>query len=137
MRLTKTGARLTLAISGLSVAHHVDHVLRGVTGWPFAGGFNPFTVSLFIYPAITVGLLLSRQGWAGPRFWTVLAGTGALFVLAVHIGPTAGDSVTEIPRQHTSPLAAGTALVVLAALLSSLIAHCFYEARVATWTSAK
>lgn len=137
MRLTKTGARLTLVISGLSLAHHVDHVLRGVTGWPIAGGFNPFTVSLFIYPAISLGLLLSRQGSAGPRFWAVLAGTGALFVLAVHIGPTAGDSVTQIPHQHTTHLAATAALVVLAALLVSLIAHCLYEARVAAWRPAK
>ena len=127
--LTPTGVRLILAITGLSVAHHVDHALRGVTGWPLAGGFNPFTMSLFVYPAIIAGLLLSRGGRVGPRFWTILAGGGALFVLAVHVGPAAGDSVTSIPGQYGSPIADVAALAVLAVFFAALVAHCLYEAR--------
>ena len=127
--LTSTGVRLTLAITGLSVAHHVDHVLRGVTGWPLDGGFNPFTLSLFVYPAIGAGWLLSRRGRAGPRFWALLAGGGALFVLAVHVGPAAGDSVATIPDQHASPLADVLALAVLAVFLAALVAHCVHELR--------
>ena len=134
--LTPMGLRLTLAISGLSVAHHVDHVLRGVTGWPLAGGFNPFTMSLLVYPAILAGLLLSRQGWAGARFWALLAGGGAAFVLAVHVGPGAGDSASSIPGQYDSPLADVTALAVLGAFFVFLVAHCCYEARRAAVSGA-
>ena len=133
--LTKTGFRLVLVITGLSVCHHVDHVLRGVTGWPLAGGFNPFTMSLLVYPAVVAGLVLSRKGRAGPRFWAALAGGGALFILVVHIGPAAGDSVASISDQYASPVADGAALVVLAAFFAALVAHCLYEARLPARTS--
>ncbi len=111
--------------------HHLDHVLRGVTGWPLRGGFNPFTMSLMVYPAIVAGLYLSRRRRVGPRFWALLAGGGAVFILAVHVGPAAGDSVTSIPGQYDSPVADAAALVVLAAFLVALVTHCVYETRLA------
>jgi hypothetical protein len=117
--------RFVLAITVLSIAHHVDHVLRDVTGWPFEGGFNPFSGSLFVYPVIAAGLFLG----AGPRFWATLAGGGAVFVLLVHVGPTAGDAVTDFPDQYGSPVATAVALAVLAALVAGLLAHCGYELR--------
>ncbi len=129
--LTPTAARLVLAITVLSVAHHVDHLLRDVTGWPVEDELNPFTISLFVYPVIVVALVLSRRGLFGPRLWAELAGGGALFILVVHVGPVAGDSVARIPRQYDSALAAVAALVVLALLLCALVAHCLYELRVA------
>ncbi len=125
--MTPTGFRLVLAITGLSVAHHVDHVVRGVTGWPLEGGFNPFSASLLVYPVIAAGLLLARRGRAGPRFWATLAGGGALFILAVHVGPAAGDSVTAIPDQYGSPVASVAALLVLAAFVVALGVHFVYE----------
>jgi len=118
-----------VAITVLSAAHHVDHVFRGVTGWPLAGGFNPFTMSLVVYPVIAAGLVLSRRGRVGPRFWAILAGGGAAFVLVVHVGPAAGDSVTAIPDQYASPVADVAALVILGAFVAALAAHCLYEAR--------
>ena len=127
--LTATGYRLVLVITGLSIAHHFDHVVRDVTGWPFAGGFNPFSASLFVYPVILTGLLLSRQRRVGARFWAILAGGAALFILAVHVGPAAGDSVATIPDQHGSTVADLAALLVLAAFLAALVAHCAYELR--------
>ncbi len=129
--LTPTGLRLVVAIIALSIGHHVDHVLRDVTGWPFGGGFNPFTMSLFVYPAIAGGLFLSRRGRAGPRFWAVLAGGGAVFILAVHVGPAAGDSVATIPDQYDSPIGDVAALGLLAAFFAALGGHCLYEARLA------
>lgn len=125
--MTPLGRRLVAVITGLSLAHHVDHVIRGVTGWPLAGGFNPFSISLFVYPVILAGLVLSRAGRVGPRFWAVLAGGGALFVLAVHLGPAAGDLVTNIPAQYASPVAGIAALVVLAAFVAALVAHFLHE----------
>lgn len=127
--LTATGYRLVLAITGLSIAHHADHVVRDVTGWPLDGGFNAFTVSLFVYPVIVAGLLLSRRHRVGAGFWAVLAGGGALFILAVHVGPAAGDSVETIPDQHASALGDVAALVVLALFLAALVAHSVYETR--------
>jgi len=127
--LTRAGYRLVLLITGLSVAHHVDHVLRDVTGWPFRDGFNPFSASLFVYPVIVAGLILSRRRQVGARFWAVLAGVAALFILAVHVGPAAGDSVTTIPDQYGSGIAAGAALVLLALFEAALLAHCLYELR--------
>ena len=129
--MTPTRYRWVLAVTGLSLAHHVDHVLRGVTGWPLAGGVNPFTASLFIYPVIAVGLVLSDRGVVGPRFWAILAGGGAVFVVGVHVGPAAGDSVTTIPGQHPSPLADVVALAVLAVFFAALVAHSVYEVRAA------
>ena len=129
--MTPTGFRLVLLITSLSVAHHVDHVLRGVTGWPFEGGFNPFSASLFVYPVIGAGLLLARRGRAGPRFWAPLAGGGALFILAVHVGPAAGDSVAAIPDQYDSAVAGIAALVLLGAFVAALAAHFLYEVRLA------
>ncbi|MGH9152461.1 MAG: hypothetical protein ACRD03_08710 [Acidimicrobiales bacterium] len=134
--LTPTALRLVCAITLLSVAHHVDHLLRDVTGWPLEDELNPFTISLFVYPVIVVALVLSRRGLFGPRSWAVLAGGGASFILAVHVGPVAGDSVTRIPRQYDSALAAGAALVVLAAFFCARVAHCLYELRIAARRSS-
>ena len=127
--LTPTGYKLVLAITGLSLAHHVDHVVRDVTGWPFEGGFNPFSASLFVYPVIAAGLLLSARQRVGAPFWALLAGGAALFILAVHVGPAAGDSVTTIPDQYASPWAGAAALVVLALFVAALAAHCVLEVR--------
>jgi hypothetical protein len=121
--------RLVVAITGLSLAHHVDHIIRGVTGWPLEKGFNPFSASLFVYPVIAAGVILTRRGQAGPRFWALLAGVGAVFILAVHVGPAAGDTVGKIPDQYASPLAGVAALVVLAAFLLALVAHFVHELR--------
>lgn len=127
--LTTIGYRLVAAITALSIAHHVDHVLRGVTGWPFEGGFNAFSGSLFVYPVIALGVALARRGRVGPGFWTLLAGGGAIFILVVHVGPAAGDDIAQIPRQYDSTLAGIVALIVLVGFLIALVAHCIYEFR--------
>jgi hypothetical protein len=127
--LTPVGYRLVLLITALSVAHHVDHILRGVMGWPLEGGFNLFSASLLVYPLIAAGVFLSRQHLVGPLFWVVLAGGGAVFILVVHVGPAAGDAVEDIPGEYASPVAGVAALAILAAFFAVLIAHCLYELR--------
>ena len=127
--LTRTGYALVALITVLSLAHHVDHVLRGVTGWPLEGGFNAFSGSLFVYPVIALGVVLARRGAVGSPFWMLLAGGGALFILVVHVGPAAGDDVRKIPDQYGSPVAGAAALVVLAALFAALLAHLLVEVR--------
>lgn len=86
-----------------------------------------FTLSLGVYPAIVGGPVLARRRRVGPWFWAGLAGGGALFILAVPVGPAAGDSVTNI----ASPWPGVAAIVVLAAFLAALVAYCVYEARLA------
>lgn len=127
--LTPTGLRLLVAATVLSAAHHVDHLIRGVTGWPLTGGVNPFTYSLLVYPAIAIGLLLTARGHVGARFWSAFAGAGAVFVIAVHLGPQAGDAVQEIPGQYGSPLAAALALTLLVAFVAVLVITSAYEGR--------
>ena len=127
--LTATGLRLVYGITALSLAHHVDHALRGITGWPVEGSFNAFSASLFVYPVIAAGLLLSARGRVGPGFWSALAGGGALFILVVHVGPAAGDSIERIPEQYASAGAGAAALAILVGLLVALVAHCWYEVR--------
>jgi hypothetical protein len=127
--MTTTGYRLIAAITALSAAHHVDHVLRGVTGWPLDGGINAFTYSLLVYPLIAGGVALSRRGRVGARFWAFFAGAGALFIAVLHIGPGAADSVGSIPGQYATPVAGVVALIVLAAFFALLVLHGVYEAR--------
>ncbi len=127
--LTARGYRLVVVISGLSITHHVDHILRDLTGWPLRDQFNPFSVSLFVYPVIVAGLLLSRRHRVGARFWAALAGAAALFILAVRVGPAAGDSVTSIPDQYGSTVAGVAALVVLGLFVAALFLHWAHETR--------
>ncbi len=125
--------RSLYAFIGLAVAfslgHHVDHVLRGATGWPLAGGVNPFTYSLLVYPVIGAGLVLSKRGRAGPRFWLLLSSAGCFFVLAVHIGPAAEDTLAGIAAAYSSPAAAGAALVWLGLFVAALVGLSLCEAR--------
>ena len=127
--LTPTGYRLVLLITGLSIGHHVDHAVRDVTGWPLADEFNSFSASLFVYPVILAGLWLSHRHRVGARFWAVLAGGAALFIVAVHAGPAAPDSVTSIPDQYGSTVADVAALSVLGLFLAALVLHCAHEMR--------
>lgn len=127
--MTPTLYSLIAAATVLSLAHHADHVLRGATGWPLTDDFNPFTYSLLVYPAIALGVGLSLRRRLGPRFWSFLSAGGALFVGAVHLGPVAGDAVTDIPRQYASPIAGGVAVGLLAAFLVVLGVTFVYELR--------
>lgn len=104
-----------------NVGHHLDHVLRGATGWPLTAEVNPFTYSLGIYPAIAVALVLAVRGRSAPRFGVVLAGGGAAFVLLTHVGPVAGDAVGEIPSAYASPLAGWAAVLWLVLFVGVLV----------------
>ena len=126
--MTRTLYVLIGAATVLSLGHHVDHVFRGATGWPLAGGVNAFTFSLLVYPAIAAGLLLSAHGRAGSRFWSVFASAGALFVLSSHVGPVAGDSVTKIADAYSSPVASAVALAWLGIFVATLIAAALHDA---------
>lgn len=81
-----------------------------------------------VYPVIALGLLLSRRGRLGPAFWTVLPAGGALFVLSVHVGPDAADTVSAVPDGYESTAGGALAVALLAALLVVLVAATVHEA---------
>ena len=126
--MTRTLYLLIGWVMVLSLGHHVDHLLRGVTGWPLESEVNAFTYSLAIYPTIVAGVLLSRRGLAGPRFWALLSSGGALFILFVHVGPAAGDSVTEISGQYATPAAGLLALAELGLFVLALFVTAAHDA---------
>jgi hypothetical protein len=67
---------------GLTVLHHIDHVLRvDHSGWPFKPEVTPFTYSLLAYPMILFGLFGARRlfWWR----WAALA-IGTAFTLYAH-----------------------------------------------------
>lgn len=131
--MTRTGYRLVAGAMALSLAHHIDHVLRGgdATGWPLTSSVNAFTYSLAIYPIVAAMAVLSGRGRAGHRCWLLLSAGGALFVLAVHLGPAAGDALSEIPGAYAFPLAGIAAVAVLVAFIALLAFTAVYEARLA------
>ncbi len=72
-----------LAIIGLTLLHHTDHVLRvDHSGWPFKDEFSPFTISLVVYPIVLIVLWQRHRPWL--RVWliaAVLVATQATHVL--------------------------------------------------------
>ena len=114
----------------LSLGHHLDHVLRGNhTGWPLTDQVTPFTYSVVVYPLIAPGLVLSRSGRVGSGSWAVLSGSGTVFLLAVHAGPTAVEPPGDIVGLYSSPLLGWSAFAWLLALVVTLAASFSLELR--------
>jgi len=123
--------RLTYLATALSLAHHVDHVIRhNAVGWPLTGEFNAFTMSLIIYPIIITGLLLYRAGRVGPGFWALVSGGGAIFVGAIHFGPSAAEPPAKILDGYDSPILGWLAFALLATFVTVLAITSLYETRV-------
>lgn len=121
---------LTFLAAGLSLGHHVDHVIRGnAVGWPITDGVNAFTMSLVIYPIIATGLLLFRAGRVGPGFWAFLSGGGAAFVSAVHFGPFAAEPPHLIHGGYANPAFGWLAFGWLIGLVAVLGITSLYETR--------
>lgn len=130
MRHRRTIYLLTLLAGGMSLGHHVDHVIRGnAVGWPLTSEVNAFTISLGIYPVLATGLLLTWRGWVGPGFWALLSGGGAAFVSAVHFGPLAVEPPELIHAGHGSAAAGWVAFAWLIGFVGVLIITSVYETR--------
>lgn len=104
---------LTWAVVGLSVLHHVDHVLRGNhSGWPFTSEITPFTYSLAIYPVVGTAYALD----AGPATFVAVDAAGTLGLLLAH-------SLLEPPRDQYDPWAEGSNRLGLRAPLLGRVAQ--------------
>lgn len=112
----------------MSLGHHVDHVIRGNhVGWPLTEHATPFTYSLGIYPLIVLGLFLYRTGRVGPGFWALLTGAGALFVGALHFGPTALEPPADIINLYEPWIVGWFAFAWLVVFVALLVVICLYE----------
>jgi hypothetical protein len=112
----------------MSLGHHIDHAIRGnQVGWPLTAEVNAFTYSLGIYPLILLGLYLYASGRVGPGHWALLSGSGALFVAAIHFGPTAIEPPADIINMYESRIVGWLAFAWLLAFVALLAATSLYE----------
>lgn len=119
---------ITALATLLGIAHHIDHVVRRThVGWPVTDQVTPFTYSLAFYPTILFGLYLYLTRRAGPGFWAILAGAGALAVTLTHFGPLAAEPADAILHGHRSMVAGWSALSLLIALGLTLLAAAVHD----------
>ncbi len=112
----------------MSLGHHIDHVIRGNNvGWPLTAHPTPFTYSLAVYPLIILGLYLYRSNRVGPGFWALLSGSGAIFVAAIHFGPTAVEPPADIINLYEPRIIGWLAFAWLVIFVAVLVATCLYE----------
>jgi hypothetical protein len=106
-----------------SVLHHVDHVVRGNhSGWPFRAEITPFTFSLLIYALILPAIYLTARGRDVAGYHLFVAVTGLALLGFVHFAPTGVQEspIHDIYLAYESPIAGMFALMVLAALMTSV-----------------
>jgi hypothetical protein len=127
---SRTLYRLTWLAAALSLGHHLDHVIRhNAVGWPLTDQVNAFTLSLVVYPVITTGLLLYRAGRVGPGFWALVSGGGAVFVSAVHFGPSAVEPPEMILGGYGLSILGWLAFAWLVTFVAVLAVTSLYETR--------
>ena len=120
---------LMAAATVLSIGHHLDHVVRDDhVGWPVTAEVTPFTHSLAVYPLVLLGVALSRTRWAA-GYWLALAGSGTVFLLAVHLGPGALEPPRDITGAYRTPLLGWAAFAWLLCLIAVLLATFVHEVR--------
>jgi hypothetical protein len=122
--------RLTWLAAALSLGHHLDHLIRhNAVGWPLTDQVNAFTLSLVVYPVIATGLLLYRAGRVGPGFWALVSGGGAVFVSAVHFGPSAVEPPEMILGGYGLSILGWLAFAWLVTFVAVLAITSLYETR--------
>ena len=127
---SRTLYRLTWLAAALSLGHHLDHVIRhNAVGWPLTDQVNAFTLSLVVYPVIATGLLLYRAGRVGPGFWALVSGGGAVFVSAVHFGPSAVEPPEMILGGYGLSILGWLAFAWLVTFVAVLAVTSVYETR--------
>jgi hypothetical protein len=127
---SRTLYRLTWLAAALSLGHHLDHVIRhNAVGWPLTDQVNAFTLSLVVYPVIATGLLLYRAGRVGPGFWALVSGGGAVFVSAVHFGPSAVEPPEMILGGYGLSILGWLAFAWLVTFVAVLAITSLYETR--------
>ncbi len=128
----KTMYGLIALATVMSIGHHVDHVIRGNhVGWPLSAHATPFTYSLGVYPLILLGLYLYRAKRVGPGYWALLSGVGALFLAAIHFGPSAVEPPADIIDRYDSRAVGWFAFAWLVLFIVVLVVNFLYDS--AAW----
>jgi hypothetical protein len=70
-----------------------------------------------------------RAGRVGPGFWALVSGGGAIFVSAVHFGPTAVEPPELILDHYQPPVLGWLAFGWLVTFVTVLAITCLYETR--------
>jgi heme exporter protein D len=86
-------------------------------------------LSLVVYPVIATGLLLYRAGRVGPGFWALVSGGGAVFVSAVHFGPSAVEPPELILGGYGLSILGWLAFAWLVTFVAVLAVTSLYETR--------
>ena len=114
----------------MSLGHHIDHMIRGNhVGWPLTEHVTPFTYSLGIYPLILLGLYLYASGRVGSGYWAILSGSGAVFVVWIHFGPSAVEPPSDIINLYEPRIVGWLAFLWLVVFVAVLVGTCLYEVR--------
>jgi heme exporter protein D len=86
-------------------------------------------LSLVVYAVIATGLLLYRAGRVGPGFWALISGGGAVFVSAVHFGPSAVEPPELILGGYGLSILGWLAFAWLVTFVAVLAITSLYETR--------
>lgn len=111
---------------GLGLAHHAEHAVRGVVGWPLSDEVNPFTISLVVYPVVLLGFELTRRRKAGAPFWTVVTLASLAAVAVIHLTPFGPEPPRSVLDEYESAIAGWGALALVVALVGMLAASAVY-----------
>ena len=78
---------------------------------------------------LILGLFLYASGRVGPGYWAILSGSGALFVAAIHFGPTAVEPPADIINLYEVRIVGWLAFLWLVVFVVVLVVTCLYELR--------
>ena len=124
--MTRRLNTLVAVTTVMTLGHHVDHVIRGNhIGWPFLAEPTPFTLSLAVYPAVAMGVVLTRRGRVGPGYWAVLWGAMTLLAASVHLPLSEqSETMSHIVNPYSPELFGWIAFAWLLALVGFALTTC-------------
>ena len=72
-------------------------------------------------------MYLYRSKRVGPGYWALLSGAGALFVAAIHFGPTAVEPPADIIELYEPRIIGWLAFAWLVIFVAVLVVNSLYE----------
>lgn len=127
--LTRTFYLFVLVPTVLSVAHHVDHIVRGNhVGWPVTAQVNEFTYSLAIYPLLAISLSLTLTRRVDARYWAGFFAFSSGMLAYLHISPWAVEPPQDVIVPYANPAVGYLAFAILLGLIASVVLGALYGA---------
>ena len=127
--LTRAFYPFVLVPTGLGVAHHIDHIVRGNhVGWPITPEVTAFTYSLAIYPLLAISSYLTLTRRVGARYWAGFFAFSAAVLAHVHISPWAVEPPQDVMVPYANPIVGYLAFGIVLALIASVVIGSIYGA---------